>query len=242
MALTFLNISETKGYAALLPNQPIIQGCKTTTDLVIGDVVTLVKGYDHVVVAKAAPTDLPFGVIVGNAVKGKFIAGESVSVFPAGSFVYLEGENIHTGDLVGVNGDGELVAVTEAGKGVIGVAWTEPKDGLFVLQVAPKIYEQGLAEKQNNLNLGAGLEFVDTDMFAWEGEIPGEEILYTKVEEPEATGNVVYYLENGKYEVFVDDATFANNILTITLASTDYEYVRSSDNDRQDAFLNVVTE
>lgn len=248
MALTFLSIEPDKGNAALLPNQPILQGCKNLYDgqLVVGDVVKLASNGISIGVTKAAQTDLPLGVVVKSAIKTGFAAGEYVSVFPIGSYCYLPvaSTDVKSGDFVGLNGDGDIDLVTTAGNGIIGIAVTEPKaeNDLIIIQIRPSIYEAGLALKQNNLNLGAGLEFTDTDMFAWAGEIPTLETVYTKVDTPEATGNYVYSLENGKYEVLVDDATFADDVLTITLAGKDYEYERNSEADRQDEFLNVVSE
>ena len=153
--------------------------------------------YNKILVEKAGINDLPCGVVAGNPVKVAFNAGEYVSIFPIGCFVYMQSEyDIKSGDKINVDCE-----VASQGEGVIGIAWNNiDANGLFIMQVVPEIFEQGLENKQDNINLGEGLQFVDPDAYAWEGEIPGDEIVYTLSDTLEATGNTVYYLENGKYE------------------------------------------
>lgn len=287
LGLTNLDIKPTVGNAALLPNQPIIQGCKVLSSfegtLIPGDVVKLVaetSNTETIVVTKATQNDLPCGVVVGNEVKTGFKANEYVSVFPIGSFVYVSGAStdIACGSVVGVDESGDIDVVTTTGAGVIGIAWTKPKaaGGIFILQVKPSVYgdvsdmagdigdlqeamgiaqetiggiqgdietiDDTLALKQNNLNLGSGLTFTSTTMYAWAGDIEGKETVYTAAATPEATGNTVYYLKDGVYTVLVNDATYADSTLSMTISETVYNYSRSSDDDRQDEFLNTVAE
>lgn len=260
IGLTNLDIKPVAGSAALLPNQPIIQGCKVSADfegvLVPGDIVKLVEG-EAITVTKATQTDLPCGVVVNCEVKTGYKANDIVSIFPFGSFVYLASEStdITSGSNVGIDDEGAIDVVTTDGAGIVGIAWTKPQNNIFIAQVYPKInisldtlggfatdIEQLKATKQNNLNLGAGLEFVETDMYAWEGELAGVPIVYTLTSTPSASGNTVYYLNNGIYDILVDDATYADSKLSFTVDDDDYDYTRSSDNDRQDNFLDVKAE
>ena len=79
LGLTNLDIAPVRGNAALLPNQPIIQGAKVsaseTATLVPGDVVTLATGgsADAIIVKKAAVTDLPVGVVARHFSKREII-------------------------------------------------------------------------------------------------------------------------------------------------------------------------
>lgn len=148
IGLTNLNITQAKGQAAFLPNQPILQGCvvntAAATELVPGDIVKLVAGAGNIVIVdKADVTDLPFGVVVYQGIKSGFKAGERVSVFPANSFVYLPAGNasITRGAKLQFNAQGQVVATTEAGNGYIGTALTEPgvTGDLIVVQIQPSI-------------------------------------------------------------------------------------------------------
>lgn len=147
ISLTNRAITPVAGQAALLPNQPIIHGAivspEATAALVPGDIVklsTAANYADNVVVEQAAATDTPCGVVVYNAIKSSFAAGERVSVFPAGSFVYLpSGEaTIARGAKLGFNENNQVVAAT-AGNGVIGIAWTESTvtGDLVIVQIQP---------------------------------------------------------------------------------------------------------
>lgn len=147
MALSLLNLEITpeRGNAALLPNQPILQGCvvsaSETATLVPGDVVTLATGGvdDTIVVKKAAVTDTPIGVVVGNPIKTGWKAGERVSVFPEGSFVYMTtgAASISRGSKLQYNSSGNVVATTTATSSYIGVAYSTQatSGGVIVVQV-----------------------------------------------------------------------------------------------------------
>lgn len=134
LGLTNKDIIPVRGNAALLPNQPILQGCVVdgTTEgvLVPGDIVALSTEANKpnlIVVKKAAVTDEPFGVVVGNPIKTGFAAGEKVSVFPDNSYYYaLAGAaSIARGSVLQFNAAGDVLATATSGNGVIGVACTE---------------------------------------------------------------------------------------------------------------------
>ena len=147
LALTNLEITPSRGNAALLPNQPILQGCKVYASqsgtLVPGDVVALATGgsADLIEVKKAAVTDEPIGVVVGNPIKTGFVAGDRISVFPVGSYVYMEAgaASIARGSKLQFNSDSEVLATSTAENGYIGIAMTAGvADGdLIIVQVAP---------------------------------------------------------------------------------------------------------
>ena len=147
LALTNLDITAVKGNAALLPNQPILQGCKVYASqsgtLVPGDIVALSTGgsADLIEVKKAAVTDEPIGVVVGNPIKTGFVAGDRVSVFPVNSYVYLPAgaASIARGSKLQFNSDGEVLATSTASNGYIGIAMTAgvAKGDLIVVQIQP---------------------------------------------------------------------------------------------------------
>ena len=148
LGLLNLEITPERGNAALLPNQPILQGCVVSASqegsLLPGDVVALATGGvdDAVVVKKAAVTDTPIGVVVGNAIKTGFKAGESVSVFPENSFVYMTtgAATIARGSKLQFNSSGNVVATTTGANGYIGIAVTAQatSGGTIVVQVKPQ--------------------------------------------------------------------------------------------------------
>ena len=147
LALTNLEIAPVRGNAALLPNQPILQGCKVyaseTATLVPGDVVTLSTGgsADLIEVKKAAVTDEPIGVVVGNPIKTGWVAGERISVFPVGSYVYMPAgaASIARGSKLQFNTSGEVLATSTATYGYIGIAMTAgvAQGDLIVVQIKP---------------------------------------------------------------------------------------------------------
>ena len=147
LALTNLDIAPVRGNAALLPNQPILQGCKVYASqsgtLVPGDVVALATGgtADLVEVKKAAVTDTPIGVVVGNPIKTGFGAGERVSVFPENSFVYMTtgAASIARGSKLQFDANGDVLATTTASNGYIGIAYTAgvAKGDLIIVQIKP---------------------------------------------------------------------------------------------------------
>ena len=147
LALTNLDITAVKGNAALLPNQPILQGCKVYASqsgtLVPGDIVALSTGgsADLIEVKKAAVTDEPIGVVVGNPIKTGFVAGDRVSVFPVNSYVYLPAgaASIARGSKLQFNSDCEVLATSTASNGYIGIAMTAgvAKGDLIIVQIQP---------------------------------------------------------------------------------------------------------
>lgn len=149
LGLTNLDIAPVRGNAALLPNQPIIQGAKVsaseTATLVPGDVVTLATGgsADAIIVKKAAVTDLPVGVVAGNPIKTGFKASEHVSFFPAGSFVYMESgsASIARGTKVQFDANGKVKATSTASNGYVGVAWTAAaaEGDIIIVKIDPSI-------------------------------------------------------------------------------------------------------
>lgn len=147
LALTNLEIAPVRGNAALLPNQPILQGCKVyasqSGSIVPGDVVALSTGgsADLIEVKKAAVTDEPIGVVVGNPIKTGWVAGERVSVFPVGSYVYMEtgAASIARGSKLQFNASGKVLATSTASNGYIGIAMTAgvASGDLIIVQIQP---------------------------------------------------------------------------------------------------------
>ena len=147
--LTNLDIQPVRGNAALLPNQPILQGCivssSETATLVPGDVVALATGGNDgkIVVKKAAVTDLPCGVVVGNPIKTGFKAGDHISVFPVGSYVYMEAADasIARGTKCQFDSSGKLKKTATAGNGIIGTTFTATTSAgdLAIVQIAPEL-------------------------------------------------------------------------------------------------------
>ena len=149
LGLTNLDIAPVRGNAALLPNQPIIQGAKVASGqsgtLVPGDIVALATGdaNDAIVVKKAAVTDLPVGVVVGNPIETGFVAGDSISYFPVGSYVYMEAKSssIARGTKLQFNTSGQVLATTTASNGYIGTALTTgaAEGDIIIVQINPSI-------------------------------------------------------------------------------------------------------
>lgn len=149
LALTNLDIAPARGNAAFLPNQPILQGCKVyaseSATLVPGDIVALSStagSADLVEVKKAAVTDEPIGVVVGNTIQTGWKAGDRVSVFPVGSYVYMEtgAASIARGSKLQFNASGKVLATTTASNGYIGIAMTAgvASGDLIVVQIKPE--------------------------------------------------------------------------------------------------------
>lgn len=150
MALGLLNldIAPVRGNAALLPNQPILHTCVVASGqsgtLIPGDVVTLATGdaADKVVVKKAAVTDEPIGVVVGNAIKTGWVAGEHVSVFPVGSYCYMEaGGAVARGAKLQFDANGKVDDTTTATYGYIGTAYTTAaaSGDLVIVHIEPGV-------------------------------------------------------------------------------------------------------
>lgn len=147
LGLTNVEIVPVRGNAALLPNQPILQGCyvyaSETATLVPGDIVTLSSGGsdDQIVVKKAAATDVPFGVVTGNPVKTGFKAKDRVSVFPVGSYVYMEAADatIARGTVCQFDTNGKLKKTSTSNNGEIGIAITAGTSAgdMIIVQIKP---------------------------------------------------------------------------------------------------------
>ena len=147
LSLTNLEITPVRGNAALLPNQPIIQGAIVSASeeatLLPGDVVTLASGGADgaIVVKKAAISDTPLGVVVGNAVKTGFVANDMISVFPVNSYVYMEAStSVARGAKLQFATTGKVAGTTTATSAFIGTALTvAAADGdIIIVQVAPE--------------------------------------------------------------------------------------------------------
>lgn len=147
LGLTNREITPARGNAALLPNQPILQGCvvsaSETATLVPGDVVALATGgaNEAMVVKKAAVTDTPVGVVVGQGIKTGFKAGERISIFPENCYVYMTAgsASIARGTKLQFDANGKVKATTTASNGYIGIAMTVATavDQLVIVQVKP---------------------------------------------------------------------------------------------------------
>lgn len=148
LSLTNLEIAPVRGNAALLPNQPIIQGARVSANeestLLPGDVVALATdgAADTIVIKRAAVTDTPIGVVVGNPIKTGFVAGDMVSVFPVGSYVYMStsAATVARGSKLQFNATGDVAATSTAANGYIGIAFTagEAIGDLIIVQIAPQ--------------------------------------------------------------------------------------------------------
>lgn len=149
MSLTNLKIGGKAGMAAFLPNQPIIHNCVVDPDaeaaLVPGAIVTFAETdlANTVVVAQAANTDVPCGVVVYNCIGSSFAAGDKISIFPTNSFVWLPAgaADLTIGMNVGFNSSNQVVEDETAGHGTIGVLWTQPaaSGDLVVVQIKPGV-------------------------------------------------------------------------------------------------------
>lgn len=149
LSLTNLAITPSRGNAALLPNQPIIQDCRVSASeastLLPGDVVTLATGGSNecIVIKRAAVTDIPCGVVVGNAIKTGYVAGDMISIFPVGSFVYMTtgAASIARGSKLQFNSTGDVLGTTTAENGIIGTAWSTgvASGDIIIVHVEPDI-------------------------------------------------------------------------------------------------------
>ena len=149
IALTNYSITPAKGQAAFLPNQPILHNCvvvsTASTPLTPGAVVTFATTTDDgvTVVKQAANTDLPFGVVVYNGIKSGFAAGEKVSIFPIGSFVFMEAgsASLTNGQKLGFNSSNQVVTDSTASHGQIGVLYTQPaaSGDMVVVRIQPEM-------------------------------------------------------------------------------------------------------
>lgn len=147
LTLTQQSIKPIKGQAAFLPNQPVIHNCvvdpSAEAPLVPGDVVTFATTSlpDLTVVKKAAATDLPIGVVAYGSILTGYEANQRVSIYPVGSFVSLPAgaADLTNGTQVGANGNGQVVAATTSGDGIIGILWTQPSaiGDQVVVQIKP---------------------------------------------------------------------------------------------------------
>lgn len=150
IGLNNMNIDVVAGLHALLPNQPIIHNAVVTptqdaaTPLAQGAIVALsddVNMDDCVVVKQAAVTDTPFGVVAYANIQTGYAANDRVSVYPAGSYVYLPAgtAGITRGAKLQFNADNQVVATSTADNGYIGVALTQSAvtGDLIVVRIEP---------------------------------------------------------------------------------------------------------
>ena len=148
-ALTNYKITPAAGQAAFLPNQPILHKCvvdpEEATPLVPGAIVTFSTTTEAgtTVVTQAAVTDEPMGVVVYNPIKSSFAAGDKVSIFPIGSFVYMPAgaATIVIGEHVGFNSDNEIVTDSTSNDYSIGVLYTQAAAAgdMVVVRIQPQI-------------------------------------------------------------------------------------------------------
>ena len=95
ISLTNFKIEQVDGGLALLPNQPLLQGCQVSsaqsTALNAGDIVTI-DGTNAkqgiITVKKAAVTDTPLGIVLTDPIKTSFAALDRVSVIPVNCYCY----------------------------------------------------------------------------------------------------------------------------------------------------------
>lgn len=148
LSLTNFRIEQVDGGLALLPNQPLLQGCQvssaqTETPLVAGDIVAI-DGTNAkqgiITVKKAAVTDTPLGIVLTDSIKTSFAALDRVSVIPVNSYCYKTANaNITAGAKLQFTADGKVAATSTAQNGYIGIALTNATaaDQLIIVQVQP---------------------------------------------------------------------------------------------------------
>lgn len=148
LSLTNFKIEQVDGGLALLPNQPLLQGCQvssaqTETPLVAGDIVAI-DGTNAkqgiITVKKAAVTDTPLGIVLTDPIKTSFAALDRVSVIPVNCYCYKTANaNITAGAKLQFTADGKVAATSTAQNGYIGIALTNATaaDQLIIVQVQP---------------------------------------------------------------------------------------------------------
>lgn len=149
LSLTQAKITPAKGQAAFLPNQPLLHNCivdpSEAAPLTPGAVVTFSTTAltDATVVTQAAVTDEPCGVVAYNPIKSGFAAGEKVSIFPIGSFVYMEAAaaTIVNGEHVGFNSSNKVVTDSTGGDYTLGVLYTQAAAAgdMVVVRIQPEL-------------------------------------------------------------------------------------------------------
>ena len=149
LSLTQTKITPAKGQAAFLPNQPILHNCivdpSAVNPLKPGDVVTFVSTSltDQTVVKQAAVTDEPCGVVVYNDIRSGYAASEKVSIFPIGSFVYMEAAaaTIVNGEHVGFNSSNQVVTDSTATHYTLGILYTQAAAAgdMVVVRIQPEL-------------------------------------------------------------------------------------------------------
>lgn len=149
LSLTNFRIEPVDGMLALLPNQPILQGCQVSsaqsTALNAGDIVTI-DGTNAkpgiITVKKAAVTDTPLGIVLTDPIKTSFAALERVSVIPVDCYCYKTASAaITAGSKVQFNANGQVAATSTASNGYIGIALTPAAaaNALVIIQVKPDV-------------------------------------------------------------------------------------------------------
>lgn len=132
--LTSLSITPQPGMYALLPNQPIIHTAvvdeTVETTLTPGTILTLTPtgGNENcIVVRPAAVTDLPVGVVAAGTVKSGYKAGDRISYYPVGSYVYMQSSyaGIARGAALYFNENSEVTSAETAGNSIIGYAMNQ---------------------------------------------------------------------------------------------------------------------
>ncbi len=132
--LTSMSITPQPGHYALLPNQPIIHTAvvDSTVDTTItpGTILTLAPtggNQNCIVVKPAAVTDLPVGVVAAGTVKSGYKAGDRISYYPVGSYVYMQAgaAAINRGAALYYNENSEVTSAETAGNSIIGYAMNE---------------------------------------------------------------------------------------------------------------------
>ena len=146
ISLTNFKIEQVDGGLALLPNQPLLQGCQVSsaqsTALNAGDIVTI-DGTNAkqgiITVKKAAVTDTPLGIVLTDPIKTSFAALDRVSVIPVNCYCYKTNANITAGSKLQFTAEGKVAATTTASNGYIGIALTNATaaDQLIIVQVQP---------------------------------------------------------------------------------------------------------
>lgn len=146
MSLTNRRMTPVRGQAAFLPNQPILHTCvlspAQTEPVYCGDVLTFDTTQSAldglIVLKKAAPTDVPVGVVVYQALQSGFEANDRVSIFDTDAYVYMEAgaADLTAGTEVAINAEGQVVAAT-SGQGIVGIVYTAPTQigDLIVIKV-----------------------------------------------------------------------------------------------------------
>lgn len=132
IGINSLRITPAAGTYVYLPNTPqfhnTIVSTTQTEPLGAGDIVTLDTTSANAncpVVKQAAVSDLPFGIVIFDAMKNAYSANQKIPIAREGSIVYLPAAAaITAGARVMFNADNQVTSTVTAGNSYVGTAIT----------------------------------------------------------------------------------------------------------------------